>query len=180
MRRALKIAPVAVVQTDYSPFNRAVETSESANLLATCREYGVSIVAAMPLNRGLLTSTFTSAESAGIINDMRTKMMPRFMEGNREKNIDTVQKFQTLAQKYGCTMPQLSLAWLMKQGDDVLPIPGTKNVGYLEDNWKALEVQLSDEDEREVRKFLDTAEVAGDVVPPAFKSWLYIDTAEEQ
>lgn len=171
---------MAVVQTDYSPFNRAIETDESDNLLATCREHGVTVVAAMPLNRGLLTPTFTSTETAGKVNDMRTKMMPRFQDGNREKNMDIVQKFEAMAAKLGCTMPQLSLAWLMKQGTDIIPIPGTKNVKYLEDNWKALDIELSDEDEAEVRRFLEASEVAGDVVPAAFKSWLYIDTVEQQ
>lgn len=180
MRRALKIAPVAAVQTDYSPFNRAIETDESDNLLAACREHGVTVVAAMPLNRGLLTPTFTSAEAAGKVNDMRTKMMPRFQEGNREKNMAIVEKFEALAAKLGYTMPQLSLAWLMKQGTDIVPIPGTKNLKYLEENWKALDIELSDKDEADVRQFLEASQVEGDVVPAAFKSWLYIDTAEEQ
>jgi aryl-alcohol dehydrogenase-like predicted oxidoreductase len=110
---------------------------------------------------------------------MRPKVMPRFMEGNKEKNVKLVNQFKELADKKGCTTSQLALAWLMKQGDDIIPIPGTKKMKYLEDNWGALDVMLSDEDEADIRKFVETAEVAGGNLPPAFKHFEYRDTAEE-
>ena len=89
-------------------------------------------------------------------------------------------KFQELADKAGCTVSQLALAWLLKQGEDVVPIPGTKRVGFLEENWGAQEIVVTDELEREIREFVEGAAIAGDVVPPQFKSYYYGDTVEEK
>lgn len=179
LRRAVKIAPVAAVQMDYSPFALEIEGPEGTDILATCRELGVTIVAAMPLGRGMLTSTFEKGEPVGDSKDKRVLVMPRFMEENREKNIKVVGQFKALADKKGCTLPQLALAWLAKQGDDIIPIPGTKRLKYLEENWASLDVHLTDEEEKEVRKFVETAEIVGTVLPPQFKDYNFRDTAEE-
>ncbi len=112
--------------------------------------------------------------------DHRTKMQPRFMEGNREKNMALVNQFKSLAEKKGCTIAQLALAWVLKQGDDIFPIPGTKRIKYLEENWNALNIHLSDEEEAEVRRFLEAADIAGTPLPPAFASYGYVDTVEEK
>lgn len=133
----------------------------------------------MPLGRGLLTSTFEKGEAVGDEKDKRVLVMPRFMEGNREKNAKIVSQFKALADKKGCSTPQLALAWLLKQGNDIIPIPGTKRLKYLEENWASLNVHLTDEEEAEVRKFVETAELAGKVVPAAFANYNYRDTAEE-
>lgn len=180
LRRACKIAPVAAVQVDYSPFVLEVEGSAGTDLLATCRELGVAIVAAMPLGRGMLTSTFASGEPVGDSKDKRTLAMPRFQEANRDKNIVLVNQFKALADKKGCTTAQLALAWLLKQGDDIIPIPGTKRLKYLEENWAALDVELTDEEEAEIRQFVQTADIAGAPLPAAFASYNYRDTAEEE
>lgn len=179
LRRACRIAPVAAVQTDYSPFVLDIEGPAGTDLLATCRELGVTVVAAMPLNRGVLTSTFANGRNVGDDKDMRPKMMPRFMAGNREKNAQVVRQFEDTARKLGCTTSQLSLAWLLKQGDDIIPIPGTKKLEFLEENWKAIDMKLSDEDEACVRRFLEEAEIAGHYMPPGFESYAFTDTAEE-
>ena len=179
LRRAVKIAPVAAVQVDYSPFVRDLEGPTGTDLLATCRELGVAIVAAMPLGRGMVTSTFASGEAVGDSQDKRPHLMPRFMEGNRDKNTKVVGQFKALADRKGCTTSQLALAWLLKQGDDIIPIPGTKQLKYLEENWAALDVHLTDEEGGEIRHFVEMAEVAGNPLPAQFENYNFRDTAEE-
>jgi aryl-alcohol dehydrogenase-like predicted oxidoreductase len=167
------------VQVDYSPFQREIEDSTGTDLLATCRELGVAVVCAMPLGRGMVTSTFASGESIGDKNDRRSLTFPRFMEGNRGKNTQIVSNFKNLADKKGCSVAQLALAWLLKQGDDIIPIPGTKKMKYMEENWGSLEVHLSDEEEAEIRRFVENSEITGPYMPPAFASYNYTDTQEE-
>lgn len=130
---------------------------------------------------GLLTSTFANSEDATPEGgrDVRPVSMPRFMPENRDTNVALVSQFQALAVAKGCTVAQLSLAWLLKQGEDIIPIPGTKKMKYLEENWAAQDVVLSDEDEKEIRSFLEKVEVAGGPLPPAFEGYNYRDTAEE-
>lgn len=179
LRRAVKIAPVAAVQVDYSVFVLDIEGPAGTDLLATCRELGVAVVAAMPLGRGMITSTFARGEPVGDSKDKRVHVMPRFMEANREKNAEIIGKFKALADKKDCTIPQLAIAWLLKQGDDIFPIPGTKRLKYFEENWGALDVQLTAEDEAEVRHFVETAGIAGHYIPPQFENYAFRDTKEE-
>lgn len=155
-----------------------VEGPAGTDLLATCRELGVAFVAAMPLGRGMLTSTFANGEAVGDEKDKRVHVMPRFMEGNRDHNVKLVGQFRTLAEKKDCTTAQLAIAWLLKQGDDIIPIPGTKRMKYVEENWASLDVDLSPEDVSEIRRFLETVEVAGPPLPPQFATYNYVDTAE--
>jgi aryl-alcohol dehydrogenase-like predicted oxidoreductase len=170
---------VAAVQTEYSVFSRDIEGDAGTNLLATCRELGVAVVVACPLGRGLLTSTFSEGKDVGDSKDMRPKAMPRFQEGNRQENVGVVAQFRAFADRKGCTVSQLALAWLLKQGDDIFPIPGTKKIQYLEDNWGALQVNLTDEEEKEIRAFAEKAGLAGGQVPEAFADYIYRDTKEE-
>lgn len=148
-------------------------------MLATCRELGIALIAYSPLGRGLLTTTFAQNELTSDAKDLRPAVMPRFMEGNREKNVKLVNQFKALADKKGCSTSQLSIAWLLKQGDDIIPIPGTKKTKYLEDNWGALKVHLTDEEELEIRNFVEIAEIAGGSIPPAFEDRKAGDTREE-
>lgn len=178
LRRALAIAPIAAVQTDYSPFVLDAETATSGNILSTCRDLDISVVAYSPLGRGLLTSTFASGDPVGDEKDMRAKVMPRFMGENREKNVKLVAKFKALADAKGCSTSQLALAWLLRQG--VIPNPGTKRVEYLEENLHALEVVLKDEEDSEIRRFAEGAEVAGPPIPERFLEKLYVDTVAER
>jgi len=156
-----------------------IEGIAGTDLLATCRELGIAMVAAMPLRCGMITLNFANGKKLGDSKDKRPLMQPRFMEKNRDKNIKLVSQFKALAENKGCTTAQLALAWLRKQGDDIIPIPGTKKLKYLEENWAPLDVELSDKDEAEIRKFLETGEVAGDALPPQFKGYAYTDMAEE-
>ncbi|KAI1090477.1 putative aldo-keto reductase [Rostrohypoxylon terebratum] len=179
LRRAVAIAPVACVQTEYSVLSQRIEGESGTNLLQTCRELGVAIVVATPLGRGLLTTTFTSPETVATIfdgSDVRPKALPQFMDGNREANIAYVAKFRKLAEKKGCTVAQLALAWLLKQGDDIFPIPGTKKIKYLEENWDAQDVKLSDEEEKEIRAFASENKASGSTLPPASEGHLFKET----
>lgn len=179
LRRAVKVMHVDAVQVDYSVFKLAIEGPVGTDLLATCRELGVAVVAVTPLGRGMVTATFVNGEAVGDAKDMRTSVMPRFMEGNRDKNVEVVRRFGALADKKGCTTSQLALAWLLKQGDDIIPIPGTKRLKYLEENWAVLDVHLTDEEEAEIRRFVETAEVAGNTLPPRFENYDFVNTREE-
>lgn len=178
VRRAVKIAPLAAVQTEYSVFDRRIESASGTDLLATCRELGIAIVCACPLGRGILTSSFATGQLLGD-KDARAAVMPRFQEANLDKNVLIVNQFKSLADKKGCTITQLALAWLLKQGDDIIPIPGTKKIKYLEQNWKALDVSLSDEEEAEIRAFVEKVPISGASIPAQFADHLFKDTKEE-
>ena len=168
------------MQTGYSVFERDIEGPSGTNLLATCRELGVAVVVEiMPLGRGLLTSTFSGGEAITDSKDIRPRPLPRFQEENREHNVKVVGQFKALANKKGCTIAQLALAWLLKQGDDIFPIPRTKKIKYLEENWGSLDISLTDEEEAETTAFSETAQMAGTGQPAAFASYLFRDTTEE-
>jgi aryl-alcohol dehydrogenase-like predicted oxidoreductase len=108
----------------------------------------------------MLTGTLAS-ESIKTEGDWRG-VMPRFQDGNLERNLELVSSFKKLADKKGCTLAQLSIAWLLKQGDDVIPIPGTKKQKYLEGNFNSVHVHLTNSEEKEIRAFVEAAQVAGD------------------
>lgn len=101
------------------------------------------------------------------------------MAENAPTNTATVNKFKAFADKKGCSIAQLALAWLLKRGDDIFPIPGTKKIKYLEENWAAQDISLSDEEEAEIDTFLDSATILGGTVPPQFASYIFKDTKEE-
>ncbi|KAL4889904.1 NADP-dependent oxidoreductase domain-containing protein [Aspergillus ambiguus] len=178
LRRACKVARIAAVQTEYSIFSRNIEGPEGTNLLATCRELGVAIVISCPLGRGLLTSTFSNGDPIGDGHDMRPIVMPIFSDDNREQNIKTAGGLKALADRKNCTLSQLALAWLLKQGNDIFPIPGTKRMKYLEENWGSLRVSLSDEEEAEIIAFSSENQMAGDLVPEKFTDYIYRDTVQ--
>lgn len=178
LRRACKIASVAAVQMEYSPFVLDIENASGTNLLQTCRELDVAVVCYSPLGRGLLTGAFTTKESISSEKDMRSQY-PRFSEENLEANVKLVSQFKAFADKKGCSTSQLAIAWLLKQGDDIIPIPGTKKIKYLEDNWASLDVHLSDDEEAEIRKFVETVEIAGHRSVPSGRSIAFANTKEE-
>jgi aryl-alcohol dehydrogenase-like predicted oxidoreductase len=173
LRRAVAVAPVAAVQVGYSLFTQDIEGPAGTDILAVARELGVAIIAATPLDRGLITPTFVEGIPSDK-GDMRGAVFPRFSEANAEANKAAVAKIAAAAEARGCSVPQLCLAWLLKQGNDVIPIPGTKRVAYLEDNWGALKVELTDDDEKEIRAMADG--VAGGHTPEFYMSMLFRDT----
>ncbi|KAL8737495.1 MAG: hypothetical protein Q9181_001625 [Wetmoreana brouardii] len=173
LRRAEKVCHIDAVQIEYSPFTMDIE-DPAIGLLDTCRELGVAVVAYSPLGRGMLTGTIKSPADFEE-NDFR-KHAPRFSEENFPKNLQLVDKLTEVATKKGCTTGQLTLAWLMRQGEEIIPIPGTKKIKYLEENVGALEVKLSDEENREIRQAVQGAEVHGIRYPPAMAGSLFADT----
>lgn len=140
IRRAAATHPLAALQSEWSLFTRGLETE----IVPTCRELGIGLVPFSPLGRGLLTGTVTSADALAA-NDFR-RTNPRFQEGNLQRNLAAVAVVEEVARGRGCTPGQVALAWLAQQGDDVVPIPGTKRVRYVEENVGALGVVLDADD----------------------------------
>ena len=140
IRRAHAVHPIAALQTEYSLWMRDVEDE----ILPTCRELGIGFVPYSPLGRGFLTGRFARFEDLPA-DDFRRRQ-PRFQGENFDKNLDLVRHVETVASRKGCTPAQLALAWLLHQGDDVVPIPGTTRVENLEDNVGALGVTLTQRD----------------------------------
>jgi aryl-alcohol dehydrogenase-like predicted oxidoreductase len=144
--------------------------------MQTCRELGVAIIAYSPLGRGILTGAYTSPSDFEE-SDFR-KYVPRFSPENFPKNLKLVTSLQEIAKKKGCTAGQLTLAWLLAQGEDVIPIPGTKKIKYLEENLGALDVKLTEGEEKEIRGLVEAAEVHGQRYPEVMVGSLFADTPE--
>jgi aryl-alcohol dehydrogenase-like predicted oxidoreductase len=140
IRRAHAVHPIAALQTEYSLWMRDVEDE----ILPTCRELGIGFVPYSPLGRGFLTGRFTRFED--LPEDDFRRRQPRFQGDNFQKNLDLVRHVEEVASRKGCTPAQLALAWLLHQGDDIVPIPGTTRVENLEDNIGALGVTLTKRD----------------------------------
>jgi aryl-alcohol dehydrogenase-like predicted oxidoreductase len=140
IRRAHAVHPIAALQTEYSLWMRDVEDE----ILPTCRELGIGFVPYSPLGRGFLTGRFTRFED--LPEDDFRRRQPRFQGDNFQKNLDLVRHVEDVASRKGCTPAQLALAWLLHQGDDIVPIPGTTRVENLEDNIGALGVTLTKRD----------------------------------
>ncbi|WP_291911709.1 aldo/keto reductase [Chitinophaga sp. CB10] len=156
IRKAYAVHPIAALQTEYSLFSRDVE----GDILNTTRELGVSLVAYSPLGRGMSTGTLTSAGQLAD-GDFR-KNLPRFQGGNFEQNLQTVEALGAFAKSKGITTGQLSLAWLLAQGDDIIPIPGTKRRKYLQENAAAADIQLDAQDLASIEAILQKNQVAGE------------------
>jgi aryl-alcohol dehydrogenase-like predicted oxidoreductase len=155
IRRAHAAHPITAVQTELSLWSRDAE----AEVLPTVRDLGIGYVAYSPLGRGFLTGQFQSPDDFPE-GDFR-KNHPRFQGENFEKNIQLVREVEKMAEEKGCTTAQLALAWVLAQGDDIVPIPGTKHVKYLDQNIDALKAQLSDEDLRRLDAILPPGAAAG-------------------
>src|SRR6202041_1617785 len=136
LRRAVKVHPIAALQTEYSLWSREPEDE----ILAACRELGVGFVAYSPLGRGFLTGQFTRFED--FPEDDYRRFSPRFQGENFQKNLDLVRRVEAMAREKKCKPSQLALAWVLAQGDDVVPIPGTKRRRYLEENAAAVDLKL--------------------------------------
>src|SRR4051794_1111514 len=158
LRRAHAVHPIAALQTEYSLWTRDVE----AEILPTCRELGIGFVAYSPLGRGFLSGRFTSPDQLDQ-NDFR-RHGPRFTGDALQQNLKLVAKVEELAAEKGCTPGQLALGWVLAQGEDVVPIPGTKRRKYLEENVAAAGVELSADDLARIDA--EVPEAAGDRYDP--------------
>jgi aryl-alcohol dehydrogenase-like predicted oxidoreductase len=142
IRRAHAVHPIAAVQREYSLWERSAEDADG--VLPTCRELGIGFVAYSPLGRGFLTDAITSIDDIG--EDDRRRDYPRFQGENLEVNLQIAQRVRAMAADKGVTSAQLALAWVLAQGPDVVPIPGTKRRKYLEQNAAAVDVELTEAD----------------------------------
>jgi len=156
IRRAHAVHPITALQTEYSLWSRDPEDE----VLPTTRELGIGFVAYSPVGRGFLSGRIRSVDDLGE-NDFR-KHHPRFQGENFQRNLDLVQSVDDLAAEKGCTPAQLALAWVLAQGEDVVPIPGTTRVGHLEENAAALAVELTADDLRRLEEAFPTGATAGD------------------
>jgi aryl-alcohol dehydrogenase-like predicted oxidoreductase len=155
LRRACKIHPIAALQTEYSLWSREPEDG----ILPTCRELGIGFVAYSPLGRGFLTGQIKRYEDLAA-DDFR-RHSPRFMGENFQRNLELVKRIEQIAVERGCKPSQLALAWVMAQGDDIVPIPGTKRRSYLEDNAAAANLKLTSEDLRRIDEIAPKDVAAG-------------------
>jgi aryl-alcohol dehydrogenase-like predicted oxidoreductase len=155
LRRAAKVHAITALQSEYSLWTRDPED----RVLPTCHELGIGLVAYSPLGRGFLTGQIKRFDD--FAKDDYRRNAPRFQGENFQKNLDLVKKVEDLAHQKKCTPSQLALAWVLAQGDDIVPIPGTKRVKYLEENLGALDVKLTAEDLAQIEKFLPKGAVAG-------------------
>jgi aryl-alcohol dehydrogenase-like predicted oxidoreductase len=151
------VHPITALQSEYSLFTRDLEDE----VLPTLRELGIGLVPYSPLGRGILTGAVTR-ESLEEGDSRAAGRFPRFSGDALDANLALVDKVRELAQQHGCTPGQLALAWVLAQGDDVVPIPGTKRVRYLEENLGATEVELSDADLQALEDAVPRDAVVGD------------------
>ncbi len=164
IRRAATVHAIAALQTEYSIWTRDIENE----ILPTIRELGIGLVAYAPLSRGFLSGAYKKPED---IKDNRAHM-PRYQGENFYKNLELVEKVKMLASQKGCAPSQLAIAWVLAQGEDIITIPGTKRVKYLEENIASENVQLSSEDVRAIDEILPAGVVSGTRYPERFMSAL--------
>lgn len=164
IRRAAAVHPITAMQSEWSVFSRDIETS----VVPACRELGIGLVPYSPLGRGLLAGALSGNDELSADDFRRT--LPRFQPGNIDRNLDAVSEVRAIAAAHNASPAQVALAWLLAQGADVIPIPGTKRVRYLEDNVGALDVALAPQDLAR----LDALRPAGDRYPDM--AWVERDT----
>ncbi|KAJ2524307.1 hypothetical protein GGI11_000913 [Coemansia sp. RSA 2049] len=157
LRRAYKIHPIAAIQMEYSAWSTHIETN---GILDTCRELGVTMVAYSPLGRGFLTGQIRSFDDLPEDDWRRTN--PRFKPEHFENNLKLVGAFESMAKKHNCKPGQLGLAWLLAQEENLVAIPGTKKIKYLDENFAAGQIKLSNNELKELRKYVDSANIQGE------------------
>ena len=162
LRRASKVHPIAALQSEYSLWTRDVESN---GVLATCRELGITLVPYSPLGRGFLTGAIQKIEDLDA-SDWRRSNYPRFSGNALESNLKLAEAIKALAAEKGISPAQLALAWVLAQGQDMVPIPGTKRVRYLEDNMGALEVRLTGDELKKISARLAEFEIVGERYTP--------------
>jgi aryl-alcohol dehydrogenase-like predicted oxidoreductase len=159
IRRAHAVHPISALQSEYSLWTRDVEDE----ILPTIRELGIGLVPYSPLGRGFLSGRIRSVEDLEE-NDFR-RQNPRFQGENFDKNLELVERVEELAAAKGCTAAQIALAWVLAQGEDIVPIPGTTRVENLEENVGALEVELTEEELRDLDAVFPKGAAAGERYP---------------
>jgi len=166
LKRAYDVHPIAALQSEYSLWWREPEES----VLPACRALGIGFVPFSPLGRGFLSGTVTASSSLAS-DDMR-RTLPRFLGENLDRNLELVAALEQLAAARSCTPSQLALAWLLAQGNDIVPIPGTKRRTYLESNAAAVDIHLTEAERRTLEDTFRGEAVAGDRYPPDMMRWV--------
>jgi aryl-alcohol dehydrogenase-like predicted oxidoreductase len=166
IQRAHAVHPITALQTEYSLWSRDVEDE----ILSACRALGIGLVAYSPLGRGFLTGQIKRPED--LAEDDIRRHSPRFQGENFQRNLDLVSHIEELAAAKGCKPAQLALAWVLAQGKDIVPIPGTRRRRNLEENVGALAVTLTNDDLRRIDELLPQGTAAGERYPPATIKWL--------
>jgi aryl-alcohol dehydrogenase-like predicted oxidoreductase len=161
LRRAAKVHPIAALQTEYSLWSRDVERE----ILPTCRELGIGFVAYSPLGRGFLTGKIRKPQDLG--QGDRRHIFPRFQEANFLKNLQLVERIEQMAAKKNCKASQLALAWLLAQGQDIVPIPGTKKINYLKENAAAAKIKMTAAELGEIDQQLPMGAAEGERYNPS-------------
>jgi aryl-alcohol dehydrogenase-like predicted oxidoreductase len=161
IRRAMKVHPIAALQTEYSLWTRDPETE----VLPTCRELGITFVAYSPLGRGFLTGQFKSIDD--LAPDDWRRNNPRFQGENFQKNLDLVKRIEAMAKRKNVLPSQLALAWVMARGNDVIPNPGTKRIKYLEENALAAKLEFTRDELAELDAALPAGAASGTRYPEA-------------
>ncbi len=156
IRRAHAVHPITALQTEWSVWSREIE----AEIAPTARELGIAIVPNAPLGRGFLTGRYRSRQAFDA-NDFRYAAQPRLSEENFDANLALLAPFEQLAREHGATPGELALAWLLHQGEDVIPIPGTRRVDHLEENLRATSILLSADEVKEIERALPASLVRG-------------------
>lgn len=159
IRKAAAVHPISALQTEYSLWSRDVEDE----ILPLCRELGIGFVPYSPLGRGFLTGQIKIFED--LAEDDYRRFSPRFQGANFQKNLDLVTKIEEMASEKGCRPAQLALSWLLAQGEDIVPIPGTKRIKYLDENIGALKVELTEQDLEHINQLAPKGAAAGDRYP---------------
>ena len=160
IRRAQATHPIAALQTEYSLWSREVETE----ILPTCRKLGIAFVAYAPLGRGFLSGKIRSLND--LIEADRRRQHPRFKEENLTRNVGLLEALDEISAAKGCTPAQVALAWVLSRGDDVIPIPGTKRRTWLEENLKALDLSLAEDEIARLDESFPPGAASGDRYPP--------------
>lgn len=161
IRRAHSVHPVAAIQSEYSLWTRDPETG----VLATCRELGIGFVAYSPIGRGFLSGRLRDAAQLDPAD--RRREFPRFKDANLKANLELADRLCSMAQDKGCTPAQLAIAWLLAQGEDIVPIPGTKRRTYLKENVAAVDIALSPAELDRIGMIFAPGAAAGERFPPA-------------
>lgn len=162
IRRAHAVHPISAYQVEYNPLFLDIELPETG-VLATCRELGIAVVAYSPIARGVLTGAVKSA--ADLAADDFRAGIPKFGADNFPKILALADRIKAIGEKHGASPAQVCIAWVAAQGEDIIAIPGTATIKYLEDNVKAVDVKLSAEELADLRKYAEATDLPGDRYP---------------
>lgn len=162
LRRAHAVHPISAIQVEYSPFALDIEDPK-IGILQAARELGITVVAYSPMGRGLLTGRYKSYDD--IAKDPFLGVLPRFSRDNFPKILALIEKMKRIATQKRCTTGQLAMAWVLGRGSDIIPIPGTRSIKYLDENVATVDIELSPEEEKELTEAIAATELEGDRYP---------------